>query len=750
MRIKQAAIAPVLGRVQNAVVLALITAGIALLLALSPVAHMMEEDLGLSWLFTLRGPLPPPPDVAIVSLDRQSARRLGLPPQVRLWPRSLRATLIDELKKRGATAIAFDLTLETPTDQIQDGALTRAIAAAHSVVLVEALEREEMEVTDAQGKPAGRMAILKAVPPIEPFAKAAAALAPFPLPKISARTSQFWAFKEGAGDRLTLPAAALQIHAASIHAAWLSRLREADVSGLESLPPDNDLLSKPGSIQKASLAVRRAFLQDPGLAERLPPLPARLGERERRLIDALDRLHKGPQHYYLNLYGPPSTITVIPFADLIEGKPIPDLTGRAVFVGVAERSPTNVDNFYTAFTTSDGIDISGVEIAATAFANLLDDTTLKTPRQVTMVGMLLGFGLAVGFMAYLLPGAWAVAATLFIAWGWLTITLKLFAQDQLWLPVAVPLLAQVPIALFGGLLWQYLSANMERRNASCAIRYYLPEKAAADMTRQPGDPGSARDLLYGICVASDAARFTALAETMTPGDLANLLDSYFGTLFEQIQDHGGTVTDVVGDGIMSVWTAPQPDPTLRTHAVVAALDMATAVRSFNQRHPDRPMPTRIGLHTGWIMVGNVGGQGHFAWSVVGDIPNTASRIEGLNKHLDTCILASQAVVGDLEMFLTRRVGRFRLVGKADVLDIHEVIARRSEATQSQLRLVSLFEPALEACETGRMAEASDLLRRVLSEFPGDGPSLFHLERCLDHCAGTRILDDATIVRLEAK
>ena len=73
---------------------------------------------------------------------------------------------------------------------------------------------------------------------------------------------------------------------------------------MEGLPPDNDLLSEPGSIQRASLAVRRAFLQDPGLAERLPPLPARLGERERRLIDALDRLHMGPQHYYLNLYGP--------------------------------------------------------------------------------------------------------------------------------------------------------------------------------------------------------------------------------------------------------------------------------------------------------------------------------------------------------------------------------------------------------------------------------------------------------------
>ena len=741
---------PVLGRVQNAVVLALITAGVAMLLALSPVARMMEEELGLSWLFTLRGPLPPPDGVAIVSLDRQSARRLGLPPQVRLWPRSLRATLIAELKKRGATAIAFDLTLETPTDQIQDGALTRAIAAARSVVLVEALEREEVAVTDAHGNPAGHMAIVKAIPPIEPFAKAAAALAPFPLPKIAARTNQFWAFKEGAGDRLTLPAAALQVHAASVHAVWLSRLREADIPGLETLPPDNDLLSEPGAIQKASLAVRRALLQDPGLIDRLPPLPVRLGEHERRLIDALDRLHTGPQHYYLNLYGPASTITVISFADLIENKPVPDLNGRAVFVGVAERSSTNVDSFYTVFSTGDGIDISGVEIAATGFANLLDDTTLTMPRQGTVVALLAGFGLAVGFVAYLLPGTWAIAATLFIAWAWLSFTLKMFGQHHLWLPLAVPLLVQVPVALFGGLLWQYLSANLERVNVSRAIRYYLPEKAATDMARRSADPGSARDLVFGTCVASDAARFTALAETLAPRELAALLDSYFATLFEQIQLNGGTVTDVVGDGIMSVWAEPQPDRVLRTRAVMAALDMAAAILRFNRQHPDRPMPTRIGLHTGWIMVGNVGGKGHFAWSVIGDIPNTASRIEGLNKHLGTTILASREAVGDLDMVLTRRLGRFRLFGKAGELDIHEVIIRRSEASPSQLRLVSLFEAALEAFEAGRIAEASDLLHRLLGEFPDDGPSRFHLDRCASHCAGTRVLDDSTVIRLEAK
>src|SRR3954467_15908799 len=95
----------------------------------------------------------------------------GLPPQIRLWPRSLRAQMIDELNRRGASAIAIDLTLETPTAQMQDGALSRAIAAARSVVLVEAMEREVLPVTHGNGNPAGKIAIFKSWPPIEPFRK---------------------------------------------------------------------------------------------------------------------------------------------------------------------------------------------------------------------------------------------------------------------------------------------------------------------------------------------------------------------------------------------------------------------------------------------------------------------------------------------------------------------------------------------------------------------------------------------------
>jgi adenylate cyclase len=149
-------------------------------------------------------------------------------------------------------------------------------------------------------------------------------------------------------------------------------------------------------------------------------------------------------------------------------------------------------------------------------------------------------------------------------------------------------------------------------------------------------------------------------------------------------------------------------------------------------------------------LGNVGGKGHFAWSVVGDIPNTASRIEGLNKHLGTRMLASSTVVGDLDELLTRRVGRFRLVGKADAIDVHELLAPRGKATLEQHSLADRFAEALEICETGRLAEAAEMFVRILEDFPNDGPARFHLERCRKHSTVVMTADDAAIVRLEVK
>ena len=105
---------------------------------------------------------------------------------------------------------------------------------------------------------------------------------------------------------------------------------------------------------------------------------------KRQLLAALAALYAGPDHYYINFYGPPGTVRTIPYESLLQGgggkapAPTGDLTNHMVFVGYSDLyDPDQPDRFYTSFTGKDGVDLSGVEIMATAYANLLSRRTLE-------------------------------------------------------------------------------------------------------------------------------------------------------------------------------------------------------------------------------------------------------------------------------------------------------------------------------------------------------------------------------------
>ena len=163
--------------------------------------------------------------------------------------------------------------------------------------------------------------------------------------------------------------------------------------------------------------------------------------------------------------------------------------------------------------------------------------------------------------------------------------------------------------------------------------------------RRPGRSSKLEDEeAYAYCLITDASGFTRLAETMTSKHLKPFLEEYLAILFEAAETHGGRVTDSVGDGITAAWTTPTPDPAIAAKACQAALQIDRETRRFSDRHDPLRLPTRIGLNAGWVTLGHVGGAGRFTYTVVGDAVNTASRIEQLNKHLGTRILATRAVV----------------------------------------------------------------------------------------------------------
>jgi adenylate cyclase len=249
-------------------------------------------------------------------------------------------------------------------------------------------------------------------------------------------------------------------------------------------------------------------------------------------------------------------------------------------------------------------------------------------------------------------------------------------------------------------------------------------------------------------MATDASRFTTLAEEMAPEELSAFLDAYFAILFGVVERHGGLVTDVVGDGTTSIWTAAGPERECRLRACLAALEIDRSVRAFNQRHDPRRLPTRIGLNVGYVVVGNVGGSGRFAYSVIGDCANTAARLESLNKQVGTRIIAAGAVVEGLDEIVSRPLGRFQLLGKGEALQAVELVGRAADVQRPTP--APDFAQALEEFEQGRWADAAERFDRILAARPLDGPASFYLRCCRQYLNGAAAPTAHGAIRLESK
>jgi len=159
---------------------------------------------------------------------------------------------------------------------------------------------------------------------------------------------------------------------------------------------------------------------------------------------------------------------------------------------------------------------------------------------------------------------------------------------------------------------------------------------------------------------------------------------------------------------------------------------------------------RIGLEVGYVYIGHAGGGGRFVYSIVGDSANTASRVEGLNKHIGTEILVTGAVLEGLDDLVTRYVGDFQFVGKSEAIPIHEVVATRDRATTEEIDRCASFATALNAFRSGDLTVATQGFARILETCPDDGPAAFYLARCARFTAEPSIDSDMTTIRMDAK
>ncbi len=723
-------------------ILGLITALCGVVFYLFPPMAELETDLGLKLLYKMRGQRTAPSNVVVVSIDRQSSQHFGYPNNPRYWPRSLHANLVTKLHAYGARVIVFDVLFSEKKDLQQDQAFTDALSAASNVVLFANLKLEPAQVPDAQGTV---REILKEIliPPLPQFTQAAAAYAPFPLPKVPARVNQAWLFKTSAGDLPTLPVIALHYFASPVFEEFKHLIQRLypDSPNISELLQDID--HKDSNISRSMRELRQYVQQQQELEAR--SFPRRLEYRSldytsaESLLNALLAMYQGSDSLYIDFYGPPRSITTIPYYQIISpgkqgffDKAIPDFSSMAVFVGFSEQfQPEQKDGFNTVFSQQNGVDLSGVEIAATVFANMLEDRRIKPiPRPYDLILIFL-WGVVLGLLLYLFPGIVSVLATVIMGMVYLFVADYWFTRDGTWFPMLHPLFFQLPFALLAALLWRYLETYKERQKIHEAVGYFLPSDVVDRLPKwSQKDLADTGRIVQGVCMVTDAERYTSLSETMEPSPLRQLLNRYYNLLFEPVKNHGGSVIDVVGDAMLAIWADGSDFFDMRDRACQTALAIRGRMNTAkNNQQIDIALPTRIGLHCGKMIIGNVGAGDHFEYRAVGDNINTASRIEGLNKYLGTRILASEQVVNGLDNLVTRRVGRFRLKGKGNWVEIYELLCLSELASDSTLELSTQFLDALFQFEAEQWQEAKSAFELILQRHGSDGPTHFYLQYC---------------------
>jgi adenylate cyclase len=698
----------------------------------------LEEDVGLGLLFSLRGSRPSPDDVVVVSIDQPSADALGdLPADPVRWPRSLHARLTENLARAGAKVIVFDVFFMEARDAADDSRFADAMARAGNVVLAKYLSRDTVALdrSDASGL---RLNVERLGSPVPILAGRAAGSAPFPLPKLPVRLSQYWKFPSAAGGVASLPVVAFQVFGLEEYDDLVRLVATLRPRRASSLPPDARAALATGQIEVVVRKLRDLFESDPTLGKRMLDV-ARTQRIERpRLLQALIGMYQGQDSEYLNFYGPPRTVRTVPYHEVVSAEATADparlrLQGKAVFVGLSDSIRLQQkDGFHTVFSEA-GVDLSGAEVAATAFANLVNEQHVRPLGILGQVIVVLGGGILVGGICAILAPGWAAVAALGFGVAYLAVALFRFTVADTWYPIAAPLLIELPTALVGAILWRYIDTNRERRQMRAVFSQYLPSTVIDELLRDTGGMAARGQSVYGICLATDAERYTSLAESMDPEELARFVNRYYAIVFEPIRRQGGTISDVVGDAALAIWASPAPDATLRSRACHAACELTTAVERFNRDLVGFQLPIRIGLHSGPMVLGHVGAMDHYEYRAVGDIVNTAARIEALNKRFRTRILASEDVLIGVDDFLTRRLGTFLLAGKAKPLVIHELICRRADASDRERLATARFAEGVAAYEGRAWLEASAIFDTCLSEGGRDDEVVrFYLSACSEY------------------
>ena len=324
-------------------------------------------------------------------------------------------------------------------------------------------------------------------------------------------------------------------------------------------------------------------------------------------------------------------------ADVLQGKiDAQAFTNKIVLVGT---TATGEDTLRTPFEHKSPT--AGVYFHAAVIDNVINHRFLQRLPVWADSLLLAAVGISSSIILFPLGFKWRTGVALLLPIAWGAIVIVAFLQAHLWLPTLAP----ISTFMLAGLGVQLLEQREKQLMMNLFARHVSPETATliwqhrAEIFQQ--GQLEAQEMVVTV-LFSDIRNFTSVSETMSPHELLDWLNLYLNAMTECIHAQQGVVDKYMGDAIMAVFGVPfphtEPDAIRQDalNAVSAAIAMEQRLITLNQALKQAGKPSiraGIGIHTGLVVAGSMGGTQRMNYSILGDAVNVAARLEALNKQV---------------------------------------------------------------------------------------------------------------------
>jgi adenylate cyclase len=375
-------------------------------------------------------------------------------------------------------------------------------------------------------------------------------------------------------------------------------------------------------------------------------------ENEELLLDGETVPLDAEQKLRINYVGPPETFPVLPLREVLAaaraGKKTTDFGGSIVIIGVNARSQHDYyatpfdNNFARSFYSAASRLMSGMEIHANIIATLQDRAYIVAPPPFVSFGILLAVGALMGRVLGKLNLVWGFVLTVAFHAAWKHLAYAALTWFYWRIDVVAPLLMGMAIYSL-----TFLQRWWTMRQTLSVVKSENVARFLEDDPRQLDRSGEERTVTV---LFADIRGFTSYSEQHSAQEVVTLLNTYFTELVPIIEEHGGTLNQYMGDGMMVIFGAPVVRPNHAVQAVLTATAMVKRIRAKRERWAELGFPDLrigVGVHTGRVVVGMVGSPKRLDYTAIGDTVNTAARIEAQTKEFGMAILISAETLREL-------------------------------------------------------------------------------------------------------